>query len=260
MIGSKEKYALVTGASSGIGYELAKLFAQDGKNIVVVARSQDRLEKLKTEIENKSGTKVIVLVKDLSKPDAPQEISSELEKKNINVDVLVNNAGFPVFGEFAETDLKEELDMIQVNITALTHFTKLFLKKMVENKSGWVLNVSSTAAFSPFPLQSIYAASKAYVLSFSEAVANELQGTGVRVTCLCPGVTDTRFYERGNVWNAKYAKTWKRMDAARVAKVGYVALKKGRVMVNPGLSNSLAAFSLRFFPRKLVTRFARSQA
>ena len=150
MIGSKENYALVTGASSGIGYELAKLFAQDGKNIVVVARSQDRLEKLKTETENKHGTKVIVVVKDLSKPDAPQEIFSELEKKNISVDVLVNNAGFPVYGKFAETDLKEELNMIQVNITALTHFTKLFMKKMVENKSGWILNVASTGGFSPF--------------------------------------------------------------------------------------------------------------
>lgn len=152
MIGSKEKYALVTGASSGIGYELAKLFAQDGKDIVVVARSQDRLEKLKAEIENKHGTKVIVLPKDLSKPDAPQQIFSELEKKNINVDVLVNNAGFPVHGKFAETDFKEELNMIQVNITALTHFTKLFMKKMVDNKSGWILNVASTAGFSPFPL------------------------------------------------------------------------------------------------------------
>ena len=260
MIGSKEKYALVTGASSGIGYELAKLFAQDGKNFVVVARSQDRLEKLKTEIENKSGTKVIVLVKDLSKPDAPQEILSELEKNNINVDVLVNNAGFPVHGKFAETDLKEELDMIQVNITALTHFTKLFIKKMVENKSGWILNVASTVGFYPFPLFSIYAATKAYVLSFTEALANELQGTGVSVTCLCPGVTDTRFYERGNAGKAKFARTMKRMDAARVAKVGYVALKKGRVMVHPGLSNSLAAFSFRFFPRKLATRMTRSQA
>jgi short-subunit dehydrogenase len=260
MIGSKEKYALVTGASSGIGYELAKLFAQDGKNIVVVARSQDRLEKLKTEIENKSGTKVIVVVKDLSKPDAPQEIFSELEKKNINVDVLVNNAGFPVYGKFAETDLKEELDMIQVNITALTHFTKLFMKKMVENKSGWILNVASTAGFYPFPLFSIYAATKAYVLSFTEALANELQGTGVSVTCLCPGPTDTRFYERGDAGNAKFAKTMKRMDAARVAKVGYVALKKGRVMVHPGLFNSLAAFSFRFLPRKLGTTLTRSQA
>jgi hypothetical protein len=258
MIGSKEKYALVTGASSGIGYELAKLFAHDGKNIVVVARSQDRLEKLKTEIENKSGTKVIVLVKDLSKADAPQEIFSELEKKNINVDVLVNNAGFPVHGKFAETDLKEELNMIQVNITALTHFTKLFMKKMVDNKSGWILNVASTAGFSPFPLFSIYAATKAYVLSFTEALANELQGTGVSVTCLCPGPTDTRFYERGDAGNAKFAKTMKMMDAAKVASIGYTALKKGRTMVVAGLVNSSLMFALRLTPRKIATRYTRS--
>lgn len=258
MIGSKEKYALVTGASSGIGYELAKLFAQDGKDIVVVARSQDRLEKLKAEIENKHGTKVIVLPKDLSKPDAPQQIFSELEKKNINVDVLVNNAGFPVHGKFAETDFKEELNMIQVNITALTHFTKLFMKKMVDNKSGWILNVASTAGFSPFPLFSIYAATKAYVLSFTEALANELQGTGVSVTCLCPGPTDTRFYERGDAGNAKFAKTMKMMDAARVARVGYTALKKGRVTVVAGLANSFKMFAWRITPRKLATRIGRS--
>lgn len=258
MIGSKEKYALVTGASSGIGYELAKLFAEDGKNIVVVARSQDRLEKLKTEIENRYGTKAIVVVKDLSKPDAPQEIYSELEKKNINIDVLVNNAGFPVHGKFAETDLKEELNMIQVNIAALTHLTKLFMKKMVENKSGWILNVASTGGFAPFPLFSVYAATKAYVLSFSEAIANELQDTGVSVTCLCPGVTDTRFYERGNAGKAKFAKTMKRMDAARVASIGYTALKKGRVTVVAGMVNSFLMFAWRLAPRKLATRIGRS--
>jgi len=260
MIGSKEKYALVTGASSGIGYELAKLFAQDGKNIVVVARSQDRLEKLRTEIENKSGTKVIVLVKDLSNPVAPQEIFSDLEKKNINVDVLVNNAGFPVHGKFAETDLKEELDMIQVNVTALTHFTKLFMKKMVDNKSGSILNVASTAGFCPFPTFSVYAATKAYVLSFTEALANELQGTGVSVTCLCPGATDTRFYERGNAGEAKFAKTMKMMDAAKVASIGYTALKKRRTMVVAGLANSLSMFGLRLLPRKRATRIGRSLA
>lgn len=257
MIGSKEKYALVTGASSGIGYELAKLFAQDGKNIVVVARSQDRLERLKTEIEKKHGTKVIVVVKDLSKPDAPQEIYSELEKKNINVDGLVNNAGFPVYGKFVETDLKEELDMVQVNITALIHFTKLFMKKMVENKSGWILNVASIGGFAACPLSAVYGASKAYVLSFSEALANELQRTGVSVTCLCPGVTDTRFWETGGMEKARAAR-WKKMDAARVAKVGYVALKKGRVMVIPSVVNSLGIFSFRFLPRKLVARINRS--
>jgi len=257
MIGSKEKYALVTGASSGIGYELAKLFAEDGKNTVVVARSQDRLEILKTENEKKSGTKVIVLPKDLSKPDAPQEIFSELEKEHIEVDVLVNNAGYGIYGMFSQTDLPQELNMIQVNITALTHFTKLFMKKMVENKSGWILNVASTAGFAPWPLFSMYAASKAYVLSFSEAIANELQGTGVSVTCLCPGLTETRFLERANAGKARFAKTMKKMDAAKVARVGYTALKKRRVMVIAGLVNSFLMFAWRLAPRKLAPRIVR---
>jgi short-subunit dehydrogenase len=217
-----------------------------------MARSQDRLEKLKTEIENKHGTKVIVLVKDLSKPDAPQEIFSELEKKNINVDVLVNNAGFPVYGKFAETNFKQELDMIQVNITALTHFTKLFLKRMVENKSGWILNIGSIGSFSPCPFTAIYGASKAYVLSFSEAIANELQGTGVSVTCLCPGATDTRFWETGGAQKTRAA-GMKKMDAAKVAMVGYRALKKKRVMVIPGLLFSSMITSYRLMPRKAVT-------
>ncbi len=257
MIGAKDKYALVTGASSGIGYQLAKLFAKDGKNVVVVARSRDKLEDLKKEVEAKHGIKVKVLVKDLSDPKAPQEIFSELGKEHIDVDVLVNNAGFPVGGNFYETDFRAELDMIQVNITALTHFTKLFMKKMLENKSGWILNVGSIGGFAACPLSAVYGASKAYVLSFSEALANELQRTGVSVTCLCPGVTDTRFWETGGMEKARAAR-WKKMDAAKVAKVGYVALKKGRVMVIPSVVNSLGIFSFRFLPRKLVARITRS--
>jgi hypothetical protein len=194
-------HSLVTGASSGIGYQLAKLFAKDDKNIVIVARSRDKLEDLKKEVEAKHGTKVKVLVEDLSDPKAPQEIFSELGKEGVNVDVLVNNAGFPVYGKFAETSLQEELDMIQVHITSLTHLIKLFMQKMMKDKPGWILNVGSTAGFVPEPLQAVYGASKAFVLSFTEALANELQGTGVGVTCLCPGVTDTRFYERGNIWH-----------------------------------------------------------
>jgi len=257
MIGSKDKYALVTGASSGIGYELAKLFAQDGKDIVVVARSQDRLEKLKTEIESKHGTKVIALVKDLSKPDAPQEIFSELEKKNINVDVLVNNAGFSVYGKFAGTDWGQEAEMLQVNITSLTQLTKLFLKKMLENKSGKIMNVASGGAFAPVPLFSVYAATKAYVLHFSEALANEVAGTGVSVTCLCPGVTRSRFYERANAEDIRMAKG-RMMDSARAARIGFAALKKGRVVTVAGISTSLICFAPRFAPRSLVTKISRS--
>lgn len=258
MIGSKDGYALVTGASSGIGYELAKVLAKDGKNLVIVARSQDKLEELKTEIENKYGTSVRVLPKDLSNPNAPQEIFSELEKDGVNVDVLVNNAGYGVYGMFSETDLQKELEMIQVNAVSVIHLTKLFLKQMLENKSGWILNVASLCSFLSSPLESVYCASKSLVLHFSEALANELQGTGVTVTCLCPGLAKTEFHKRAHMENTKVAKR-KMMDAAAVAEAGYKALKKGKVVVIPGLIFKTAPLFARFAPRNLVTKVVRSQ-
>lgn len=257
MIGSKESYALVTGASSGIGYELAKLFAKDGKNIVVVARSKDKLEELKTDLEKGHGVKVEVLVKDLSDPKSPQEIFSELEKEGINVDVLVNNAGFAVYGVFSETSWQKEAEMLQVNIVSLTQLTKLFLRKMLENKAGKIMNISSAAGFGPTPWFSVYAATKSYVLSFSEALANEVKGTGVSVTCFCPGVVITRFYERAN---AERSKALKRgvlsMDVAATARLGYRALAKGKVTAIAGLPASLGVFSYRFLPRRLGCRIA----
>lgn len=258
MIGSKDRYALVTGASSGIGYELAKLFAKDGKNLIVVARSQDKLEGLKTEIENKHGTSVRVLVKDLSDPNSPQEIYSELKKETINVDVLVNNAGFGVYGMFSETDLQEELRMIQVNATSLIHLTKLFLKGMVDNGAGSILNVASVCSFLSSPLESVYCATKSLVLHFSEALANELQGTGVNVTCLCPGLARTEFHKRAHMENTKVAKR-KMMDAATVAEAGYKALKRGKVIVIPGLLYKSAPLFARVAPRNVVTKVVRSQ-
>jgi short-subunit dehydrogenase len=255
MIGAKDKYALVTGASSGLGYELSKLFAKDGKNIVVVARSQDRLEKLKTEVENKYGTKVIVVLKDLSNPNAPQEIYSELEKKDINVDVLVNSAGFGVYGMFSETNLQQELEMIQVNITSLTSLTKLFLKKMLENKSGKILNISSGAGFVPMMRFSVYGGTKSYVVSFSEALANELRGTGVTVTCFAPPNMKTLFWERSNAEDCKVNRRGLLfMDASTVARLAYKSLARGKVTAFAGLKLSLAMFSTRFMPRNLVTR------
>lgn len=161
MIGHKDGYALVTGATSGIGYELATLLAKDGKNLVIVARDRNRLEQVRTEIEDNYRTRVKMLPKDLSAPQAPLEIFSELEKEAIDVDVLVNNAGLVVYGLFSETDLQKELEMIQLYVSTLTHMTKLFLKKMLENKSGWILNVSSGMAFLPVPLLSVYSAGKA---------------------------------------------------------------------------------------------------
>jgi len=256
MIGSKDGYALVTGASSGIGYELANLFAKDGKNIVVVARSQDKLEELKKEIENEYGTSVRVLPKDLSDTKASQEIFSELEKDSVNVDVLVNNAGFSVYGMFCETELQKELEMIQVNIASLVHLTKLFLRKMIEGKSGKILNVASSGGFMPAPFHAVYCASKRFVIDFSEALANELQGTGVSVTCLCPGATKTLFWDRGNYGNSRAAKM-KMHDAAIPAEVGYTALRKAKVLAIPGLQYKLMPYLCRILPKKAQIRMMR---
>ncbi len=258
MIGSKEKYAIVTGASCGIGYELAKILAKDSKDIVVVARNQDRLEDLKKEIENKNGTKIKVLAKDLSNPKAPPEIFSELEKEKIAVDVLVNNAGFGVYGMFQETDVQEELDMIQVNAASLVHLTKLFLTGMVENKSGYILNAASLCAFLSTPLESVYCATKSFVLHFSEALANELQGTGVKVTILCVGLASTEFHKRAHMDNCRATKR-KMMEAATVAEAGYRALKRGKLIEIPGLEYKFAPWFARFAPRNVVTRVVRSQ-
>lgn len=258
MIGSKEKYALVTGASSGIGCELARLMAQDGKDLVIVARRKDRLEELKAEISKKYRTSVIVLPLDLSVPQAPDEIFSQLQDKRINVDVLVNNAGYGVYGPFLETDLREELDMIQVNAASLIHLTKLFVKGMVRDKSGYILNAASLCAFLPTPLESVYCSTKAFVLHFTEALANELQGTGVSVTCLCVGLARTEFQSRAHMENCKVSKR-KMMDAAAVAEAGYKALKKGKLIEIPGLEYKFAPWFARFAPRSMVTRVVRSQ-
>jgi len=185
------------------------------------------------------------LVKDLSKPEAPQELLAELEKEHIDADVLVNNAGYDIYGNFSETNLHEELEMLQVNITSLTCLTKLFLMKMLKSNSGKILNVSSMVAFIPVPKSSLYAASKSFVLSFSEALATELRGTGITITCLCPGVVQTKFYERGNFPPQSKAAKMRKMDAAKVAKSGFNALKKGKTFVAPGLTNAIFGFSPR---------------
>lgn len=259
MIGSKEKYALVTGASCGIGYALAKVLARDGKNVVVVARGKERMEHLKAEIEKEYGTKVRVLPRDLADPKAPPEIFSELQKEGIAVDVLINNAGFGVYGKFLETDLQEQLNLIQVNAVSLVHLTKLFLKGMVENKSGYVMNVASLCAFLSTPMESIYCSSKAFVLHFSEALADELRGTGVKVTCLCPGLTRTEFRERARMPDCRAARR-KNMEADAVAEIALKALKKGKLILIPdSLEFKLAPWFARFAPRSMVVKVVRSE-
>ena len=250
------KTALITGASSGIGLELAKIIAKDNYNLVLVARNADKLNQLKSELEKDYNISVAVLPKDLADPNVPNQISQELANQNIQIDLLVNNAGFGVFGLFKETDWEKEQQMIQLNVTALTHLTKLFVQGMIERKSGQILNVASTAAFQPGPLMAGYYATKSYVLSFSCAIAHELKGTGVSVTTLCPGATASGFQAAAQLEKAKIVNMRKMPSSKEVAEFGWQALKKGKLIAVHGLLNRVMAFSVRFVPTKIVTRIA----
>ncbi|MDJ0615773.1 MAG: SDR family oxidoreductase [Calothrix sp. MO_192.B10] len=249
--------ALITGASGGIGYELGRIFAKDKYNLVLVARNEAKLTQIANDFRTKFGITVTIIIKDLSLATAPEEIFNQLQQENIIVDVLVNNAGFGMYGLFQDTDLSTELQMLQVNVVCLTHLTKLLLKDMVKQGSGKILNVASTAAFQPGPLMAVYYATKAYVLSFSEAIANELEGTGVSVTALCPGPTKSGFQQRAAMEDSKMVKDRKIMDAKTVAQIGYRGLMSGKTVVIPGIKNQLLAQSIRFTPRKLVTKIVR---
>lgn len=250
------KTALITGASSGIGYEFTKLFARDGYNLVLVARSEQQLQKLADELREKHGIAVEVIAKDLSNANTPDEIFAELQQESLTVDALVNNAGFATYGKFSEIDLNAELQEMQVNMVTLTHLTKLFLPGMLKKGWGKILNVASTAAFQPGPLMAVYYATKAYVLSFSEALAEELRGTGVTVTALCPGPTQSGFQKRANMEDSRLFRGRKVADAATVARIGYRGLMTNKTVVIPGLRNKVLAESVRFVPRKVATRVA----
>ena len=250
------KTALITGASGGIGYELALLFARDGFDCVLVARSEEKLKELAARLESEHRVATLVIARDLSKPSAVDEIYEEVTAASMPVDVLVNNAGFPVFGLFVETDLQVELEMLQVNVVALTALTKLFLRGMVERRAGRILNLASTAAFLPGPLMAVYYASKAYVLSFSDALSNELRGTGVTVTALAPGPTRTGFQKRGVMEDSRLVRG-QIADARSVALAGYRGLMAGKTVVIPGFSNKLIPWVVRLSPRGVVTRVVR---
>jgi uncharacterized protein len=251
------KTALITGASGGIGYEFAKLFAADGYNLVLVARSAEKLAQLGDELQRLHGISVKVVPLDLVTSPAPQFLFDQLQREGIAIDVLVNNAGYGKFGEFAQTPLEDSLGQIQLNIVALTALTRLFLSAMIERRSGKIMNVASTAGFQPGPLMAVYYATKAHVISFSEALANELAGTGVTVTCLCPGPTDTGFASRAGNDKTRLFKQVGAMDVKTVARDGYRGLMKGKTLVISGLRNWAVAESVRFAPRKMVTAISR---
>ena len=248
--------ALITGASAGIGLELARVFARNGFDLLLVARRGDALEAVAGRLEGEHGISASTFVADLALPDAPQRLFDHCAQERFPVDVLVNNAGLGLGGEFGEADVARQLNMINVNVSALTHLTGLFLPQMMLRRSGRILNVASTAAFQPGPLMAVYYATKAYVLSFSEALAEELRDTGVTVTALCPGPTRTEFaavaeIEMSRLFAAGSA------SAADVAEYGYHATMKGKRVAIPGMVNKLVAQANRIAPRIISTKVSR---
>lgn len=248
--------ALITGASVGIGYELAKVFAEHGHDLVLVARDRAKLDAVAAECQRLGKIHARVIAKDLSLPEAPREIFDELARDGVTTDVLVNNAGFGTHGRFADIELDADVRLLQVNVVALTALTKLFLREMVARRNGRILNVASTAAFQPGPLMATYYASKAYVLHFSEAIAQEVGGQGVAVCALCPGPTATEFQKRAGIQGSRLFKGKATMDARAVALAGYKGLMAGKRVVIPGVGNKFTAATVRFAPRRLATFIA----
>jgi short-subunit dehydrogenase len=252
-----ERTVLITGASSGIGKVLADECAAHRHDLVLVARDRAKLEQLSGELARAHGIRVDSISCDLAQPNAAKQLFAELTRRKIDVDILINNAGLGLYGPFLETALEHELGMIQLNVVALTALTKLALPPMVARGRGRVLNVASTAAFQPGPLMAVYFATKAYVLSLSEALSNELDGTGVTVTALCPGPTETGFQAGAKMEASKLVQGRQLMSAAEVARIGYRAMLAGRRVVVPGIMNKLMASSTRFLPRSAVTSAVR---
>jgi short-subunit dehydrogenase len=250
--------ALITGASNGIGYELAKRFAQDRAGLVLVARSGEKLATVADELRSLGAPNVEIVVADLARADSLPALLRELSVRRLEIDVLVNNAGYGQSGSFATTDQAAELGMIQLNIGALTALTKAILPGMLARGRGRILNVASIAGFLPGPFTAVYAATKAYVVSFSEALAEELAGTGVSVTTLAPGPTATSFAARANMQRSRLFRLSMTMTAHAVAAVGYSGLKRGRRLVVPGVINKIQLQSLRISPRSWVVKIARA--
>jgi uncharacterized protein len=249
--------ALITGASNGIGLELARVHASKGDNLVLVARNLDKLNDIKSELEKKFNIKVYNIGKDLSKPDAALEVYNETTQQKIQIDYLINNAGFGDFGMFVETDWQKELQMINLNITTLTQFTKLYLQDMVKRGNGKIMNVASTAAFQSGPTMAVYYATKAYVLSFSEAVDNEVSDKGVTITTLCPGATESGFQAAAAMEESALVKGKKLPTSKEVAEYGYKSMMSGKTVAIHGMMNYLMANSVRFTPRALVVKLTR---
>ena len=245
-------YTLITGASTGIGYDLAKLAAAEGKNLVLAARSGEKLSQLAEELTGNYNTDVITVAVDLSQDEGVTKLITSIDSANVVVDTLINNAGFGDFGDFSKADLEKNMEMIRLNISALTRLTHVFMQGMLERRNGRIMNVASTAAFMPGPGMAVYYASKAYVLSFTEAVARELKNSGVTVTALCPGPTDTSFARAAGLGKSLLHHVLPPATAMEVAKSGYQAMMKGKTIEIPGIVNKMTALTPRIAPRRLV--------
>jgi uncharacterized protein len=251
------KTALITGASSGIGLELAKIFASKGINLIIVSRKIIELSRLGTELSGKYKIYVEEIEKDLSVPGSAKQIYDNVKSLGFDIDFLINNAGFGDYGLFYKCDWEKQERMINLNMLTLTHLTRLFLPDMIKRKSGKIMNVASTAAFQPGPLMSVYYASKAYVLFFSEAIANELEGTGITVTALCPGPTKSGFQKAANVEHSKMMDGKSIPDSKKVAEYGYKAMMKGKRVAIQGMMNKELAFFSRRAPKKFILNTVR---
>lgn len=250
--------ALITGASNGIGLELASIHASKKGNLVIVARNKARLNELKGELEKKYSVSVYAIEKDLSETNAAQEVYDEVQRNNIRIDYLINNAGFGDFGMFADSNWNKQLQMINLNITTLTHLTRLFLPQMIANKGGKIMNLASTAAFQPGPTMSVYYATKAFVLSFSQAINNELENKNITITALCPGATESGFQAASAMEESKLVKNKKLPSSKEVADYGYKAMLKGKPVAIHGFMNAVMANSVGFMPRSWVVKIVRT--
>lgn len=252
----RNKTVLITGPTNGIGYELTKLFAKDGFNLILVSRNKPKLEEMANLLTKQFNNKVLVISEDLSKATSAKSIFEQVSKSQMEVDILVNNAGVALYGEFRNIDLKTELSMIQLNIVTLTELVKYFLPNMLQKNEGQIMNIASTAAFQPVPMMSIYAASKAYVLSFSEALSEELKQTGIYVTAVCPGPTNTGIIDASGGSNSKLFQG-KMMTPNKVAELAYKAVKKKKTVVITGLKNKILAEGVRLIPRSIVRKISK---
>ena len=247
---------LITGASSGIGHQLARHFAADKSRLIVLSPDQDRLESVASQLRKEYGVDVQTLVMDLTDPTAPQAIFDQLTGQGIDVDVLVNNAGFGAQGHVVDLPIERQLNMIQLNVTAVTHLTRLFLPKMIERGRGGVLNIGSTGSYQPGPNAAVYYATKAFVLSFTEALAEELAGSKLHITCLTPGPTATGFGTDSGMADTVVFR-FNLMNVVKVARMGYQGFRRGKVVVVPGMLNRFLILLVRLLPRVVVRKIVK---